>query len=476
MAAISRSKPKPLLSVLSSSRPSISSSSPHSSDPEADPNETLISTAISILKEHRSRSRWSQLKAILPPAGISPSATVGILSALRNRPHLALRFFTFSHCHDLLSFSAATHIAARSRLRPAALRLLSSAVRLYDSPAIFETLTKTYRSFDSAPFVFDLLILANLDAKKFDRAVYITRLLLSRGIQPLLSTSNSLIRSVSKLNGSDAGLGLYQELFGSDNPRVSPNVQIFNTLLLAFYQDQQSDRACEIRVEMERLRVDPNVFTYSILLAGLCKDGKRIREAKELWDEMAGKGIKPDVMAFNTMINGYCEAGEMEMAEGLHRDMVLNGIEATCTTYEHLIRGHCKVGDLETAMMLYKDMKRKGLGAGVALVDEVLDELCKRARVDDGLVILREEMKREGFSPSRRSYEVLIRGFCERGMIETAAMIQTEMAGRGLEADKNIYDAFVEGYRSIGEEEKVMRLCNEMNHMITLKKSMTRIH
>ncbi|KAH7660928.1 CO dehydrogenase ISP C-domain like protein [Dioscorea alata] len=474
MAAISpRSKPRPLLSILSS-RPSISSSSsPNSSDPEADPNETLISTAISILKEHRSRSRWSQLKAILPPTGISPSATVRILSALRNRPHLALAFFTFSRCNDLLSFSAAAHIAARSRLRPAALRLLSSAVRLYDSPAIFETLTKTYRSFDSAPFVFDLLILAYLDAKKFDRAVYVTRLLLSRGIHPLLSTSNSLIRSVSKLNGSDAGLGLYQELFGSDNPRVSPNVQIFNTLLLALYQDRQSDRVHEIRVEMEKLRVDPNVFTYSILLAGLCEDGKRIREAKELWDEMAGKGIKPDIMAFNTMINGYCKTGEMVMAEALHRDMVLNGIDATCTTYEHLIRGHCKVGNLETGMVLYKDMKRKGFAAGVEVVDEVLDEMCKRDRVDEGLVILRKEMKREGFSPSRRSYEVLIRGFCERGMMDTAAKLQAEMAGRGFEADKKVYDAFVEGYRRIGEEDKVMRLCEEMNHMITFKESVT---
>ncbi|KAJ0961072.1 hypothetical protein J5N97_000973 [Dioscorea zingiberensis] len=464
MAAISRLKPKPLLS-LRSFCPSISSSSQHSSDPEAEPDETLVSTSISILKEHRSRSRWSQLKAVLPPGGIPPSATVRILSGLRNRPHLALSFFHFSRCRDLLSFCAAAHVAARSRLRPAALSLLRSAVRLHDSPAIFETLAKTYRSFDSAPFVFDLLILAYLDAKKIDRAVHIVRLLRSRGIHPLLPTSNSLIRSASKLNGSDAGLELYRELFGSDNLRVSPNVQIFNTLLLAMYQDGQSDRVDEIRVEMERFRVDPNVFTYSVLLAGVCDDGTRIREARELWEEMAGRGIKPDIMAFNTMINGYCETGEMEKAEELYRDMVFDEIEPTCTTYEHLIRGHCKVGDLESAMMVYTDMKTKGFSAGVEVVDKVLDEMCKRGRVDEGLVVLREEMKREGFSPSRRSYEALIGGFCDRGEMEKAAKLQAEMAGKGFAADEKVYVAFVEGYRKMGDEEKVLRLCDEMNQL-----------
>ncbi|XP_038970595.1 pentatricopeptide repeat-containing protein At2g15980-like [Phoenix dactylifera] len=429
------------------------------------------------------------------PPRSSAAQAAEILRRVRNRPHLALRFFLWTQrhflCrHDLHSLAAAAHVLARGRLRPAALSLLQSAIRSHDPssaaaggadtgrpPEIFEALAKTYRAFDSTPFVFDLLIRAYLQAKRLDRAVQIVRILRSRGIQPEIGTSNSLIRSVSRARASDAGFEIYEEIFKPKDGngvavtiRVSPKVQTFNTLLLALYREGKLERSEEIRKEMEMFKCEPNVFTYSILMAGFCDEG-RIEEARKLWEEMAAKGIKPDIMAFNTLISGYCEAGETERAEELFRDMVLREIEPSGNTYEPLIKGHCYAGEVDSALLLYKDMKRRGFGIGVSAVDELLGVMCEKGRAVEGLGILRNEMRREELRPSRKRYESLIRGFCEEGDMDEVLKLQAEMAGKVFEVDLKVYTAFIQGYGKQGDVEKVMRLKDEMFEMgLHLKK------
>ncbi|WOK91675.1 hypothetical protein Cni_G00366 [Canna indica] len=497
MAAIRLRRTKPLLSSLaipnaaapcihSSSHPPIASSTASDLPPLSADDEAVVSSAVSILRELRSKRRWTFLKSVHNPVGFSPAQFAHVLLRLRNHPRLALGFFVFSRryslCrHDHLSFAAAAHVLARNRRRSEALSIIQTAVRTLDPsssssaagegdpPEIFRTLARIYRAFDSAPFVFDLLVQAYLQAKRTGRAIQIVRILRSRGIQPSIGTSNALIRSVSRANGSDAAFQLYNQIFkpeaGCDGVsvkvRVSPNVGTFNTLLLALYREGNMEKSVEIREEMETRGCNPNVFTHSILMAGLCDEGM-MDDASRLWEEMVGRGIEPDIMAFNTMISGYCRIGEMESAEQLYRQMTLSEIEPTATTFEHLIQGHCKVGGIDSGLLLYRDMRRRGFGLEVSVADELLAALCERNKVREGLRILRDEMRREGFAPSRRSYEVLIRGLCEEGEVEEALKLQAEMAGKGFGNSFEVYNAFIQGYRKQGNTEKMERLKDEM--------------
>ncbi|CAL9090174.1 unnamed protein product, partial [Musa acuminata var. zebrina] len=495
--AIRIRRAKPILSIRnastrfvhsSSSHPSIASSMVSDLPQLAPDDEAVVSSAVSILRELRSKRRWTFLKSV-HLAGFSTAQFAHILLRIRNNPRLALGFFIFSRRHSLcrhdpLSFAAAAHVLARHRRRPAALSLLQAAVRSLDPssspytdvegingpPEIFRTLSRTYHAFDSAPFVFDLLVQAYLQVKRLDRAVQIVRILRSRGIQPSIGTSNALIRSVSRAKGSDAGFQIYNHIFkpepaGCDGVgvklRVSPNVGTFNTLLLALHREGNLERPKEIRDEMESVGCDPNVFTYSILMAGYCDEGM-MDSARGLWEEMAAKGIKPDIMSFNTLISGYCKVEEMERAEDLYRQMILSEIEPTVTTFEQLIKGHCNIGDIDSGLLLYQDMRRRGFGMEVSVVDELLVAMCERRRVAEGLRILRDEMRREEFTPSWLSYEVLIRGLCEEGDVEQALKLQAEMAGKGFGNSFEVYSAFIHGYRKQGDIEKVERLKDEM--------------
>ena len=443
--------------------------------------KTLVSTAVSILRQQRSKSRWSHLQSLFPE-GFTAAEASHIALEIKNNPHLALSFFLWCHrkslCnHTLLSYSTIIHILARARLKSQALGLIREAIRVFDDsdecsaqpPRIFESLVKTYNSCGSAPFVFDLLIKACLNSKRIEQSISIVKMLRSQGISPIISTCNALIWQVSRGRGCLAGYEIYRELFGSWDDefnekamvRLCPNAHTFNALMVCFYRDGGVEKVEEIWAEMGRWDCNPNAYSYSVLMAAFCDEG-RMREAEKLWEEMQVKKIEHDIMAYNTIIGGFCRIGEIERGEELFREMELNGIQSTSVTYEHLLKGYCEIRDVDSAVILYKDMCRKGFSAEARTVDLMITLLCNNRRVREALKLLRVAMGNVEFAPRGKSYETLIKGFCEEGKMEEALKLQSEMVGKGFKPNFEIYSAFIDGYMKQGNKEIAETLRKEM--------------
>ncbi|KAL5562575.1 hypothetical protein UlMin_032322 [Ulmus minor] len=460
----------------------ILSLSSFSTSPPSDNAQTTISTVVSVLTHQRSKSRWSYLRSLCPN-GFNPDQFSQIALHIKNNPHLVLRFFLWTQrkslCnHNLLSYSTTIHILARGRLKSQARTLIREAIRVSGSEGIeskplkvFETLVKTYRQCGSAPFVFDLLIKTCLESKKVEPSIEIARMLLSRGISPNLSTCNSLIRQVSQCCGVQAGYEMYREIFGLDCEngeenlrmvaRISPSVEIFNTLMVAFYQDGLVDKVKEIWDEIGDWNCNPNGYSYSILIAAYCDEGE-MDEAEILWEEMKAKNVEADVVAFNTMIGGFCQIGEIEKAEAFSREMTFSGIESTCITYEHLISGYCKIGNVDSALLVYKDMLRKDFRPEASTMEAMIRGLCEASRNVEALEIFGRAKGHFDFHPTRKSYEFLIEGLCQEGKMEEALKLQAEMVTKGFTPSCEIYSVFISGYMKGGNIEMADKLRIEM--------------
>ncbi|GAV67115.1 PPR domain-containing protein/PPR_1 domain-containing protein/PPR_2 domain-containing protein [Cephalotus follicularis] len=463
-----------------------SSSSPPSNQ-QAPPTASLISTVVSILTNHRSKSRWTHIHSLFSSSGFTPTEFSQVTLHLKNNPHLALSFFHFSTrkslCnHNLLSYSTLIHVLSRHRLVTHARDLIRVAIRTPELQCsnkdanfvkplkVFESLAKTYKICGSAPFVFDLLILECLEAKKLDGSLEIARLLRSRGISPRVSTCNALVSEVSRCRGACVGYGVYRQLFGLDCEidgdvkwvvRVRPNVHTFNTLIVHFYGDGLLEKVEEIWEEMMALNCVANVYSYCVLMAVFCDQGM-MREAERLWEEMKLNGLEYDVVAYNTIIGGFCKIGEVKRAEEFFREMGLSGLESNYVTYEHIVKGYCHVGDVNSAILVFKDLCRKGFRAEALTMDVLIGGLCDKRRVAEALEITRFSMRYFGFCPTRKSYEFLTKGLCGEGKMEEALKLQAEMVGQGFEPNLEIYEAFVDGYLKEGNEEMAAKLRKEM--------------
>ncbi|XP_010517042.1 PREDICTED: pentatricopeptide repeat-containing protein At2g15980-like [Camelina sativa] len=465
------------------------------SSPASPPPDPLISDAVSILTHHRSKSRWSTLRS-LHPYGFTPSQFSEITLRLRNNPHLSLRFFLFTRrfslcSHDVGSCSTLIHILARSRLKSHASEVIRLALRLADDEdededrvlKLFRSLIKSYNRCGSAPFVFDLLVKSCLDSKEIDGAVMVMRKLSSRGISLQISTCNALVSEVSRRRGASNGYKMYREVFGLDDVikvdegtkkrlgKVKPNANTFNSMMMSFYREGETEMVERIWREMEdEVGCSPNGYSYCVLMEAYCARGL-MSGAEKIWEEMKVKGVVFDVVAYNTMIGGLCSNLEVKKANELFREMGLKGIECTSLTYEHLVNGYCKVGDVESALVVYREMKRKSFEAEGLTIEALVDGLCgrDRDRVVEAAEMVKDAVRESEFYPSRKCYELLIKRLCEEGMMERALNIQAEMVGKGFKPSQETYRAFIDGYGIAVDEKTSALLAIEMAESLKLR-------
>lgn len=452
-------------------------------------DQNLVSAAVSILKHQRSKTRWSYLRSLLTSAnednstGLTPSQFSEIALLVRNDAYLALRFFSFtvhhSLCpHSLSSYATMIHIFSRSRLKTEAQRLIHTAMVKFPasnsskSPPIFETLIKTYRVCDSAPFVFDLVINACIESKRVDQSITIVRMLMSKSIFPKSSTRNALIELVSKTRGCFAGYELYKDIFWVDRKNekgvtsAGLRSDTFNVIMIGFYREGLVERVEEIWGEMVKMNCVPNVYTYAILMASYCDNG-RIEYATRIWEEMHNKGVKCDIVAYNTIIGGFCQIGEVSRAEEIFREMVSSGVESTSMTFKHLISGYCMIRDVDSVLLLYNDMCRKGFTVESSTVDDIIEALCIKNKASEAFEILKTAEEKHNVFPKRNSFVLLIKGLCQEGKMREALELQAEMVGKGYEPDEEIYNAFIDGHMKQGSEELAERLRTEMSRTQT---------
>ncbi|KAH0727429.1 hypothetical protein KY285_003127 [Solanum tuberosum] len=74
---------------------------------------------------------------------------------------------------------------------------------------------------------------------------------------------------------------------------------------------------------------------------------------------MRGKGLMPDEVTCNTLVNAYCREGNFHQALVLHSEMLRNGLSQDVMT--SLINSMCKTGNLHRTMKFFDQLHARGL-------------------------------------------------------------------------------------------------------------------
>nr|XP_029154581.1 pentatricopeptide repeat-containing protein At3g48810-like [Arachis hypogaea] len=82
--------------------------------------------------------------------------------------------------------------------------------------------------------------------------------------------------------------------------------------------------------------LEPNGFTYNMLLKALCKN-RKMDSACKLLEEMSNKGCPPDAVSYTTIVSSVCKLGQVEKAKEL-----ANGFNPVVPAYNALINDFCK--------------------------------------------------------------------------------------------------------------------------------------
>lgn len=108
----------------------------------------------------------------------------------------------------------------------------------------------------------------------------------------------------------------------------------------------------------------PNSYTYNCFLDYLANEGE-LEKAKVLHAAML-EGCLANTVTFNTLIKGFCMAGQIQGAINLMQKNTESGFFPNCISYSTIINELCKVGDTNlnyitmlNCLRLYSD--RRGL-------------------------------------------------------------------------------------------------------------------
>ncbi|CAJ1952166.1 unnamed protein product [Sphenostylis stenocarpa] len=108
----------------------------------------------------------------------------------------------------------------------------------------------------------------------------------------------------------------------------------------AFEELIKACEALDLCLEMTGKGIRPNLATYTSLIHGLC-DFSRWKEGSDLWLEMTGKGTQPNLFPYNSLCHGFHDARWKELQLG---NVFRKGIMPDVQTFSVVADKFCSGG------------------------------------------------------------------------------------------------------------------------------------
>ncbi|XP_057779001.1 pentatricopeptide repeat-containing protein At3g09650, chloroplastic [Salvia miltiorrhiza] len=189
-----------------------------------------------------------------------------------------------------------------------------------------------------------------------------------------------------------------------------PDHVTYTTVISAFVKAGAMDRARLVLVEMARIGVPANLITYNILLKGYCHR-LQIDKAEDVMREMVEEaGIQPDVISYNTLIDGCILVDDCAGALTYFNEMRKRGIAPTKVSYTTLMKAFASSGQPKLASKVFDEMlKDPRVKVDLVAWNMLVEGYCKLGLIEEAKSII-EKMKEEGMCPNVATYGSLANG------------------------------------------------------------------
>ncbi|KAJ3681701.1 hypothetical protein LUZ60_014274 [Juncus effusus] len=285
------------------------------------------------------------------------------------------------------------------------------------------------------------------------------------GVFPSIHTFGVTINCCCRMERTDLGFIVLGQLFRAG---YIVNSIIFGSLLKGLCIKRRIGDAAKLFDKMPLMGCSPNLIMYNTLIDGLCSNGNT-KLGLRIYEEMErdGQNCEPDVVTYNTLINGLCKEGDVSMAIKMLDKMVSKGVAPDVLTYNTLIDGLCKSSDLDGAFKWFENMIAKGIAPDVLTYNTLIDGLCKSGDLD-GAFKWFEEMVFKGVAPNVLTYTIIIDGLCKSSDLDGAFKWFEEMIAKGIAPDVLTYTTLIDGLCKSGDlvregnMDKAFELFNKM--------------
>ncbi|CAN8278293.1 unnamed protein product [Cochlearia groenlandica] len=285
---------------------------------------------------------------------------------------------------------------------------------------------------------------------------------LAARFEPVVSVYNALINGLCKDHDYKGAFEMMREILEKG---ISPNVISYSTLINALCNCGETELSFSLLTQMLKRGCHPNIHTLSSLVKGCFVRGTTTVDALDLWNRMViGFELQPNVVAFNTLVQGFCSHGNMEKAMSVFTHMEETGCSPNIRTYGSLINGFAKRGSLEDAVDIWNKMLTNGCCPNVVVYTSMVQALCRHSKFKEAESLIENMSKEENCAPSVATFNAFIKGLCDARRLDWAEKVFRQMEQQ-YKCPPNIitYNELLDGLSKANRVEEAYGLTREIS-------------
>ncbi|CAN6878288.1 unnamed protein product [Brassica oleracea] len=197
----------------------------------------------------------------------------------------------------------------------------------------------------------------------------------------------------------------------------------------------------EEAVKLQRgIKLEEDVVGYNTLMHHFVTERKMRCAGDQILGSMFVRGLSVDAVSFGTLIDGYLKEGKVEKAVDVYDGMIKMKKLPNLVIYNSIVNGLSKRGLSGAAEAVVKAMESKD----AVTCNTVLNESLKIGNVEEAVSVL-SEMKKDDDEKlvSLVTYNILINHLCKFGCCEKAKEVLKVMVERGVVPDSITYGTLI---------------------------------
>ncbi|XP_051138589.1 pentatricopeptide repeat-containing protein At5g48730, chloroplastic [Andrographis paniculata] len=228
-----------------------------------------------------------------------------------------------------------------------------------------------------------------------------------------------------------------------------PDVHTYSILIKSLLHVYDFDRVKSLVSEMESRGINPNTITYNTLLDAYGKSKKFTEMESVLVEMLRRKDCRPDVWTMNSTLRAFGGSGQIEMMENCYEKFQSAGIEPNIKTFNILLDSYGKSENYGKMSAVMQYMQRYHFSWTVVTYNVVIDAFGRAGDLKQ-MEFLFRLMQSERIKPNCVTLCSLVRAYGNAGKGEKIASVLRFIENSDVMLDTVFFNCLVDAYGMMG--------------------------
>ncbi|KAL1209995.1 Large ribosomal subunit protein [Cardamine amara subsp. amara] len=189
---------------------------------------------------------------------------------------------------------------------------------------------------------------------------------------------------------------------------------------------------------------------------------ERTKTALRFFEDMKTRGVSPDVVTYNTMINGFCRFKKMDEADKVFVEMKGNNIEPSVVSYTTMIKGYLAVDRVDDGLRIFEEMRCLGIEPNATTYSTLLPGLCDAGKMVEAKNMLKNMMAKHIAPKDNSIFLKLLVSQSEAGDMAAATEVLKAMAALNVPAEAGHYGVLIENQCKANAYNRAIKLVDTL--------------